>query len=112
MEVTFWDWKREAEKKMKRGYETANCTAYDLLHRFSQENRKNQTEAESILWNAIRASQCGVRFRRQHIIGDYIADFVCLSKKLIVEIDGGYHGRTSQIVKDEQRTEDLRQLGY
>ena len=97
---------------MKRGYETANCTAYDLLHRFAQENRKNQTEAESILWNAIRASQCGVRFRRQHIIGDYIADFVCLSKKLIVEIDGGYHGMTSQIVKDEQRTEDLRQLGY
>ena len=97
---------------MKRGYETANCAAYDLLRQFSQENRKNPTEAESILWNALRASQCGVRFKRQHIIGDYIADFVCLPKKLIVEVDGAYHNRAAQAVSDEQRTEGLMQLGF
>lgn len=97
---------------MKRGYETANCAAYDLLRQFSQDNRKNQTEAESILWNALRASQCGVRFRRQHIIGEYIADFVCLSRKLIIEVDGAYHNKAAQIVSDEQRTEDLKRLGF
>ncbi|MBQ7461234.1 MAG: guanylate kinase [Bacteroidaceae bacterium] len=97
---------------MKQGYETANCAAYDLLRQFSQDNRKNQTEAESILWNALRASQCGVRFRRQHIIGEYIADFVCLSRKLIIEVDGAYHNKAAQIVSDEQRTEDLKRLGF
>ena len=97
---------------MKRGYETANCAAYDLLRQFSQENRKNPTEAESILWSALRASQCGVRFRRQHIIGDYIADFVCLSRKLIIEVDGAYHNRAAQMISDEQRTEDLKRLGF
>ena len=97
---------------MKRGYETANCWAYDLLRQFSQENRKHPTEAENILWNALRASQCGVRFRRQHIIGDYIADFVCLSRQLIIEVDGEYHNRAAQMVSDEQRTEDLKRLGF
>lgn len=97
---------------MKRGYETANCAAYSLLRQFSQENRRNPTEAESILWSALRASQCGTRFRRQHIIGEYIADFVCLSKKLIVEVDGAYHNRAAQVVSDEQRTEDLMRLGF
>lgn len=97
---------------MKRGYETANCWAYDFLRQHSQENRKNQTEAESILWNILRASQCGVRFRRQHIIGDYIVDFVCLSKSLIIEVDGTYHYRGSQIISDERRSEELKKLGF
>ena len=97
---------------MKRGYETANCWAYDFLRQHSQENRKNQTEAESILWNILRASQCGVRFRRQHIIGDYIVDFVCLSKSLIIEVDGTYHYRGPQIISDERRSEELKKLGF
>ena len=97
---------------MRRGYETANCTAYDLLRQFARENRRNATDAESILWNSLRASQCGVRFRRQHIIGDYIADFVCLSKQLVVEVDGAYHNRLSQTVSDEQRSCELRRLGF
>jgi guanylate kinase len=97
---------------MRRGYETANCAAYNLLRQFSQENRKNPTEAESILWNALRASQCGVRFRRQHIIGEYIADFVCLPRRLVIEVDGAYHKRTAQVVSDERRIEDLMRLGF
>ena len=97
---------------MKRGYETANCWAYDLMLQSSKENRKNPTEAESILWNAIRASQCGVRFRRQHIIGDYIIDFVCLSKQLIIEVDGAYHLNETQMLFDEQRSDKLKQLGF
>jgi guanylate kinase len=97
---------------MKRGYETANCVAYNLLRQFSKESRKNPTEAESILWNALRASQCGVRFRRQHIIGDYIADFVCLPRKLIIEVDGGYHNSSMQQFSDARRSEDLMRLGF
>ena len=83
-----------------------------FLRQHSQENRKNQTEAESILWNILRASQCEVRFRRQHIIGDYIADFVCLSKSLIIEVDGAYHYRGPQIISDEKRSEELGKMGF
>ena len=97
---------------MKRGYETANCWAYDLMLQSSKEKRKNPTEAESILWNAVRASQCGVRFRRQHIIEDYIVDFVCLSKQLIIEVDGAYHLNEVKKDFDEQRSDKLKQLGF
>ena len=64
------------------------------------------------MWNAIRASQCGVRFRRQHNIGDYIIDFVCLSKQLIIEVDGAYHLNETQMLFDEQRSDKLKQLGF
>ena len=64
------------------------------------------------MWNALRASQCGVRFLRQHIIGDYIADFVCLSSKLVIEVDGAYHNTRAQVIEDRQRSEDLEQLGF
>ncbi len=46
------------------------------------------TDAESKLWDALRAEQLGVKFRRQHPLGCYVADFACLSPKLIVELDG------------------------
>ena len=54
----------------------------------------------------------GVTFKRQHIIGDYIADFVCLSHKLIIELDGGYHQIPQQQKSDEERTTWLGERGY
>ena len=54
----------------------------------------------------------GVNFRRQHIIGDYIADFVCLPQKLIIELDGGYHQLPSQQLSDEERTVWLNNKGF
>jgi len=64
--------------------------------------RHNQTEAEKRLWTAIRRQALGHRFRRQHPIGPYVVDFVCLERKFVVEIDGGQHaGSESDAVRDE-----------
>lgn len=54
----------------------------------------------------------GQRYQRQHPIGEYIVDFVCLKKKLIIEIDGGHHNLESEITKDESRTKWLESEGY
>ncbi|RYY64248.1 MAG: endonuclease domain-containing protein [Chitinophagaceae bacterium] len=80
---------------------------------FAKENRKHPTEAENVIWQAVRGRQLGgYKFRRQHIIGDYIVDFVCLQRSLIVEIDGDIHqdGENPQLDKD--RTADLRAAGF
>ena len=85
---------------------------YNLLKDFAKENRKNATLAEDILWENIRNKTLGVEFRRQHIIADFIADFVCLDKMLIIEIDGGYHSERKQKEDDGLRTERLNELGF
>src|SRR5690606_4701388 len=54
--------------------------------------RKNQTEAEKKLWEILSRERMGCKFRRQHPIPPYVADFICLEKKLIIEADGGQHG--------------------
>ncbi|WP_314125791.1 guanylate kinase [Segatella maculosa] len=94
------------------GYQTAHSYAYDLLKRFSKDNRRYATEAESILWNLLRGKQLGVRFRRQHPVEGYIPDFICLSCKLIIEVDGGYHYLEGQPISDEERTVYLEAKGY
>ncbi len=54
--------------------------------------RERQTKAESLLWNVLRAKRLsGLKFRRQHPIPPFIADFACVAERLIVELDGGYH---------------------
>ena len=75
--------------------------------------RKNQTDAERMLWRALRAKQVqGCRFRRQHSIGPYIADFICLERKLIVELDGGQHGLPGEAARDAPRDAWLQERGY
>ena len=91
---------------------SADVLEYPLLWKFAKENRNNPTEAERLLWFYLSNKQLGVRFRRQHVIGQYIADFACLEKMLIVELDGGYHSLPEQQISDEQRTSDLERLGY
>ena len=67
--------------------------------------------AERIMWEHLRTLQ-GYHFRRQHSIGDYIADFVCLKKRLVIEIDGNYHNTMEQKEDDKVRSANLLQLGY
>jgi len=94
-------------------YQTARASMYAELKQLAEEKRKNQTEAESVLWEALRGKQIeGYKFRRQHVIDEFIVDFVCLSRKLIVEVDGGYHKDPKIIEADELRTEILESLGY
>lgn len=78
----------------------------------AQYLRRNMTKAEGMLWEKLRNNQFeGLKFRRQHPINIYIADFYCHKFKLIIEIDGGYHLTSSQIEKDSERTRMLEQHG-
>ena len=97
---------------MSYGYQTAAPDRYDILKEFAKQNRKNMTPSEQALWNALRKSLGSWRFRRQHPIGDYIADFICLSEKLVVEVDGEYHNTEEQRIDDKVRTHSLRQMGF
>ena len=94
------------------GAHTADSMQYDLLKANAIENRKNPTEAESVLWNMLKGNNIGYHFRRQHIILDYIVDFICLDKGLVIELDGGYHNNPEQKEYDAQRTAHLQRLGY
>ena len=94
-------------------YETADPILYPLLKAYAEELRNNSTEAEDIMWELLRGKKLeGFKFRRQHIIDRFVADFVCLKIKLIVEIDGGYHTLPEVKVSDVERTEILNSLGF
>ncbi len=74
--------------------------------------RRNETKAEKLLWEKLRNNQLeGLKFRRQHPVNIYIADFYCHKFKLIIELDGDYHNQEEQKQKDEVRTEVLRLNG-
>jgi len=73
--------------------------------------RRNLTDVERLLWRALRDKQLGGhRFRRQHPIGRYIADFACIEQKLVIELDGGQH--QEQLAYDEQRTAFIQAQGW
>ncbi len=77
----------------------------------SRELRKNPTDAERELWMHLRSRQLGgYKFRRQYVLGVYIVDFVCLGKRLVVEVDGG--GHSEQVNYDAQRSEWLESQGF
>jgi very-short-patch-repair endonuclease len=76
----------------------------------AKELRQNMTEAEKVLWQAIRANRLnGWHFRRQQIIGGFIIDFYCHAAALAVEVDGDIHD--GQKVMDRERDELLRGYG-
>ncbi len=75
--------------------------------------RAAQTEVERRLWQRLRNRQLnGAKFRRQHPIGPYIADFFCLDARLVIELDGSQHGEESAQHVDQRRTEYLENEGY
>jgi leucyl-tRNA synthetase len=90
-------------------YMSANPLYAKELVANARSNRKNPTESENILWQEIRNSSLGFKIRRQHYIGNFIADFVCIEKKLIMEIDGEYHNDVEQKERDDERTLILEQ---
>ena len=78
---------------------------------FAKQLRSNATEAEKLLWKHLRAKRFeGFKFKRQKPIGRYIVDFVCLEKRLVIEVDGGQH--MDDETKDTSRTEWIEQQGY
>jgi leucyl-tRNA synthetase len=89
---------------------TTDAKTWNSLKENARENRKNPTEAEEIFWEAVRNNSLGFKFRRQHAISRFIADFVCIEKKLVVEIDGAIHDNQKQ--EDEERTSILTNEGF
>jgi len=82
------------------------------MRRLAQNLRKNQTDAEQILWSKLRSQRLsGFKFRRQHPVDNYILDFYCNEVQLAIEIDGGQHAEKEIINKDNQRTALLNQKG-
>jgi very-short-patch-repair endonuclease len=79
----------------------------------ARELRKAMSDGERKLWAALRAKRVdGARFRRQHPIGRYVVDFVCLERRLIVEVDGGQHTEDEQVAHDARRDGWLESEGY
>ncbi|MGI4760959.1 MAG: endonuclease domain-containing protein [Janthinobacterium lividum] len=78
----------------------------------AREMRHEATPAEAKLWECLRGNQLGLKFRRQHSIDRYIADFICLSNKLIIELDGARHLEPDQVDYDQGRSTLLTELGY
>jgi len=73
--------------------------------------RKNMPDAERMLWGHLRNRQLsGYKFRRQHPIGSFVVDFVCLEKNLIIEVDGGQHAKDFR--RDFKRSDYLNEKGY
>jgi very-short-patch-repair endonuclease len=70
----------------------------------ARANRKHPTDAERKLWYLLKDEKLGFKFRRQHRIGAYIVDFICLEKNLVIECDGGQHAGNKA---DEERTNFL-----
>ena len=86
--------------------------AFPETFRNAQALRKNMTLAEKILWKELRNRKfSGLKFRRQHPIGQFIADFYCPGKGLVIELDGGIHKLEERIEKDLNRTAELDRLG-
>jgi very-short-patch-repair endonuclease len=80
---------------------------------FAKHLRTRMTDAETILWSRLRHNAVyGRRFRRQHPVGPYIADFACLPMRLIVEVDGATHGSEAERQYDHRRDAYLYQRGW
>ena len=95
------------------GYQTADPSLYRYLKDFAIRQKQNPSEAEKALWELLRGKKLdSYKFRRQHIILQFIADFVCLRKKLIIELDGSIHDLPESKINDQQRTEILESKGY
>ena len=99
----------------KMDYFKSSTMFYDAsskVFEFAKRLRKNMTSSETILWEALRAKKVlGLRFRRQHPINNYIADFYCHPIKLVIEVDGGIHKLKEQREYDIGRGADLSSFG-
>lgn len=78
---------------------------------FARENRAHQTLAEKVLWEHVRRDALGTKVLRQHIVGDYIVDFLIPYYNLVIEVDGGYHAEREQHEDDMLRAEMLNKMG-
>jgi len=98
------------DSKQRHGWQSAAGSTWNELKERSRELRNNQTDAEAVIWNFIKGEQLGFKIRRQHVIGNNIVDFVCLQKKIVIEIDGKIHDNQKEY--DAARTVELESVGF
>ncbi len=102
----------EGEGAEVPGYMKTSAEIWATSKDNARENRKNPTDAEAIMWELLRDHRLGYHFRRQHAIENFIVDFVCLQKRLVIEVDGGIHNIPEQKEKDGIRTNKLIEFGF
>jgi very-short-patch-repair endonuclease len=98
------------EKHVKPGYITTNEWSYPFIKEARDTLKDSPTEAEKIMWELLRNKKTGHKIRRQHIIDNFIVDFVCIRKKVVIEIDGKIHLKQKE--DDELRTQRLNELKF
>ncbi|MCF0243911.1 MAG: endonuclease domain-containing protein [Bacteroidaceae bacterium] len=92
-------------------YEKFSNIDNPILLDSAKRHRNYATEAESVLWQQLRGNKLGVKFRRQHVVGNFIVDFACLSHRFYIEIDGLHHLHGEQLEYDLIRKQYLESLG-
>jgi len=98
------------ENFTRAGFNTANPTSYGVIKNFRTELKKNPTKAEDILWHFLKSKKTGHQLRKQHVVDNFIVDFICIRKKLVIEVDGKIH--LQQKEQDELRTARLNVKGF
>jgi len=96
----------------KHAFETAAPESYEANLQHARDNRRQPTPSEEVLWEALRGKALGTKFRRQHQISHFIADFASLDPKIVIEVDGGYHKTALQQQQDEAREFALLAEGF
>jgi len=102
--------KGEAHRTMTKN--SMHFDAKPILFEFAKVLRERQTTAEELIWNRIKNRKLkGLKFRRQHPIDCYIADFYCHDLKMVIEIDGNYHSTEDQSKYDFNRDGEMKEYG-
>ena len=91
---------------------TTDSISWKLLIEKAKQMRHEPTKAEEALWNCLRNRKISHKIRRQHIVNGFIADFICVEKRAIIEVDGGIHDTKEQKEYDEYRTDVLLNNGF
>lgn len=97
-------------KPVRPCYATADLDKYKIIKDFKHQLVENSTLAEKLLWNKLRGRAIGHKIRRQHIIASFIVDFVCIQKRVVIEVDGSIHLKTKE--KDQLRSRVLNGFGF
>ncbi len=97
-------------RRVDARFATEDARMYGQLKHWAREMRKEPTVSEAAMWRMLRHDNLGVRFRRQHVLGDHILDFACLKKRLVVEVDGEVH--LHQKEADAIREQAIKAYGF
>jgi cyclase len=99
------------QKKLTKSKFEMYYGANQNIQQNAKNLRKRETNAEKLLWEKLRNKQLGVKFRRQHPIDIFIADFYCHEKKLVIELDGEIHNKPEIAEYDKNRTFEIEKNG-